>query len=120
MQRQDFLDPNTVEALTVTHGVPTDVVINDEDGEHHAIRTDEHYGGRFSSRTEAISRISGKQIAVFPRANQDRAAVVAVAIEQIFATAQGRERRQALEDYIRTEFAEVRCQAVADWEPVDA
>ena len=120
MQRQDFLDPNTVEALTVTHGAPTDVVINDEASEHQAIRTHEHYGGPFSSRTEAISRNSAKQVAVFPRINQDRAAVAAVAIEQIFVTAQGRERRQALEDYLRTEFLEVQCQAVADWERVDA
>ena len=50
----------------------------------------------------------------------DRATVVAKAIEQIFVTAQGRELRQALEDYLRDEFADVQCQAVADREPIDA
>jgi hypothetical protein len=50
----------------------------------------------------------------------DRAAVVATAIEQIFATAPGPERQQAVEDYLRDEFADVQRQAIADCEPVDA
>jgi hypothetical protein len=38
---------------------------------------------------------------------------------QNFATAQRPELRQALEDYLREEFADVKRQATADGEPVN-
>jgi hypothetical protein len=55
MQRH-LLDPNVVEALTVTDDAVTEVVIIDHDGEHRAFSTDEHYAGPFKSRAETISR----------------------------------------------------------------
>jgi hypothetical protein len=50
----------------------------------------------------------------------DRAAVVAAAVEQIVDTAQGRKRRQALEDYLREEIADIQRQIAADRESGDA
>jgi hypothetical protein len=64
MQRH-LLDPNVVEALTVTDDAVTEVVIIDHDGEHRAFSTDEHYAGPFKSRAETISRDYGEQVAVF-------------------------------------------------------
>ena len=52
--------------------------------------------------------------------HHDRAAVVATAIEQIFATAPGPERQQAVEDYLREEFADINREAISDCEPIDA
>jgi hypothetical protein len=57
---------------------------------------------------------------VISRTKLDRAAVVAAAVEQIFETAQGREQRQALEDYLRDEFADIERQIAADRESGDA
>ena len=74
MQRH-LLDPNVVEALTVTDDAVTEVVIIDHDGEHRAFSTDEHYAGPFKSRAETISRDYGERVAVFsPAPNRDRAA----------------------------------------------
>lgn len=54
------------------------------------------------------------------RPKRDRAAAVAAAVEQIFDTAQGREQRQALEHYLRDEFADIERQIAADRESGDA
>ena len=54
------------------------------------------------------------------RTKRDRAAVVAAAVEQIFDTAQARKRRQALENYLRDEFADIERQIAADRESGDA
>jgi hypothetical protein len=51
---------------------------------------------------------------------RDRAAVLATAIEQLFATTQGQERRQALQAYLRDEIADIERQIAADREIGDA
>ena len=53
------------------------------------------------------------------RPNHDRAEVVAAAVEQIFATAQGSERRQALDNCLREEFAEVQRETIAERRRLD-
>ena len=68
---------------------------------------------------EATARSAGEGAVIVSRTTHDGAAVVATAIEQIFATTQGRERRLALEAYLREEFADERRQAIADQEPVN-
>jgi hypothetical protein len=62
----------------------------------------------------------GKELVVISRTRFDRAAVVAAAVEQIFDTAQGRERRQALEACLRDEFADIERQIAADRKSGDA
>jgi hypothetical protein len=51
-----------------------------------------------------------------PRRVSDRAAVLAKIVRQIMATVSPRERQQALEDYLRDEFANIERQAAADRE----
>jgi hypothetical protein len=66
MQRH-LLDPNVVEALTVTDDAVTEVVIIDHDGEHRAFSTDEHYAGPFKSRAENnIARLRRTGSRFFP------------------------------------------------------
>jgi hypothetical protein len=50
---------------------------------------------------------------------RDRAAVVAVAITQIFETAPADQRCQAIEKYLRDEFADVACTALNEIRPED-
>jgi hypothetical protein len=45
----------------------------------------------------------------------DRAAVVAVAVLQIFETAPTSEREEAIEEYLRDEFLDEQRQALADY-----
>jgi hypothetical protein len=73
----------------------------------------------FKSCAEATARDAGEGAIIISRTTHDRAAVVATAIELIFATAQVRERRQALEACLREEFADERREAVADRGPVN-
>jgi hypothetical protein len=113
MQREDLIDPNAVEALTITDRA-TGVV----DGEHQAFSVEPH-AGPFTSGAEAIPRNSGDKVVVMRRTALDRAAVAATALMQIFATAQGPELRQTLEDYLRDELADVKHQAIADREAVN-
>jgi hypothetical protein len=114
MQRHDHIDPNAVEAPPVTDRAAEAV-----DGGHQAFSA-EHYAGPFTGGAKAMPRNSGEEVLVVPRATFDRAAVVATGIMQIFATAQRPELRQALEDYLLEEFAEVQRQAIADGGLVDA
>jgi hypothetical protein len=111
--------PNAVKNRTVIYGAaPADLVTPDFLSEYQSFGNDEGYPNGFGE--EPNSRDPGEGVVVISRTTQDRAAVAAIAIEQIFATAQMRERRQAVEDYIREEFVEVQRRAIADREPVDA
>jgi hypothetical protein len=120
MKRQHLGDPNAVDALTPTDSALATDAIVEGDGEQQASSTDEHYPFPFGSRAGAMPCNFGEETGVIPRTIHDRAAVVATAVMHIFATAERRELRQALEDYRREQFAEVQCQTAIDWEPVDA
>ena len=101
MPRPDLLDPNAV-----------------GDGLTAAIAADEDSAGPFRSRAESTRNVSEK-VVVISRSPRDRAAALAAAIQQIFATTQGWERRQALEAYLRDEISDLLRQAIADRELVD-
>jgi hypothetical protein len=49
----------------------------------------------------------------------DRAAAVAIAVMQVIATAPEKELRQAIENYLRDEFANIERQTAADRETGD-
>ena len=115
MKRQDSLDPNTVETVTVTHGAPTDIVVIEDAVEHQSLSSDD-----IESGAEANSRDLGTGVVIISRTTRDRAAVVTIVLKQICGTVQGRERWQAVEDYLRDEIADIERQIAADRESVDA